>query len=225
MSDRKVAICSPIHRTVEADFMVSMIRTLQGFPAACEFFHVVGHANLARARNYLVAQARAWGATDIVFVDSDIGWEAEAFISLFEMPDEVRVNAGCPQRRNAQISFCGIPDTPVARRLGNYVRGPVSGQAATAFLRVSANVFDELEPKVPAFIYQGVSYPAFFEVGIRDGEMLDEDVWFSRLCRDNGIEVWLDPSIQLRHWHSQPLTEVMADHLTYSAPLKEVANG
>jgi hypothetical protein len=184
------------------------------------WLHCVGHANLARARNYLVREARERGAQAIVFIDSDIGWDAEAFGALFDCHEDVRVLAGCPQRRDDKLGFCGIPDTPVMRKAGRLV----SGHAATAFLRVDASVFDELEPKVPSYEYQGERYPAFFQVGIRDGEMLDEDVWFSRLCRDNGIEVWLDPSIQLRHWHSRPLTGRMADHIRFT-PLKEAANG
>lgn len=215
-SDRKVAILTPVHRLVEADFLVSLHETLLGFPLPISWIHCRGHANLARARNYLTQEARDRGVTDLVYIDSDIGWNAEAFISLFDT--EARVIAGCPQRRDDKLGFCGIPDVPIARTAWPLI----TGHAATAFLRVDASVFDELESKVPTYAYQDREYPAFFQVGIRDGEMLDEDVWFSRLCRDNGIEVWLNPAIPLRHWHSQPLTEVMANRMKFTAPLKEV---
>lgn len=205
-ADRKVAILTPVHRLVEADFLVSLHETLVGFPLPISWIHCVGHANISRARNYLTQQARDRGVTDLVFIDSDIGWSAEAFIALFET--EARIIAGCPQRRDEKLGFCGgIDRTP--RRFGRLV----SGTAATAFLRVEASVFDELEPKVPTYTYQDRITPAFFQVGIRGGDLLDEDVWFSRLCSDNGIGVWLDPTIPLRHWHSQPLTARLSDHI------------
>jgi len=216
-ADRKVAILTPVHRLVEADFLVSLHETLTKFPLPISWIHCVGHANLSRSRNYLTQEARDRGVTDLVFIDSDLGWSAEAFISLFET--DARVIAGCPQRRDEKLGFCGIPDHPTIKRSGRLI----TGQAATAFLRVEASVFDELELKVPTYIYQDRKTPAFFQVGIQGDDLLDEDVWFSRLCRGHGIDVWLDPTIQLRHWHSQPLTEVMSDHIRYE-PLKEAAN-
>lgn len=211
-----LAVCTPIHRQVEADFLTSLFATMQAGGPDVRWLNTIGHANLARARNYLVQEARDRGAEAIVFIDSDIGWDVNAFSALFDADESVRVLGGSPQRREDKLAFCSIPDHPVAKTDGRLI----TGKAATAFLRVDTSVFDELEAKVPHYAYKDRQYPAFFQIGIRDGYMLDEDVWFSQLCRDNGIEVWLDPTIPLRHWHSQPLTAVMADHMKFT-PLKE----
>lgn len=215
-----LAICTPVFRQVEPDFLVSLHETLKAGGRGVSWIFVQGHANLSRARNYLVREARDRNAEAIVFIDSDIGWDVNAFGALFETPDDVRVVAGCPQRRDDRLGFCGIPDTPVMQRKGRLV----SGHAATAFLRVDMSVFDELDSKTEHYEYQGKDYTGFFQTKITGGEMLDEDVYFSRLCRANGIDVWLDPAIRLRHWHSQPLTGLMADHIRFT-PLKEAVNG
>lgn len=215
-----LAICTPIHRFCEADFMGSLHQTMVAAGSECVWLHTIGHANLPRARNYLVAQARAKGAESIVFVDSDIGWEVSAFAALFDAPEDARVVAGIPQRRDSTLRFAGGLDRQGGKRNGKVL----SGIAGTSFLRIDTSVFDELESKTESYTHDGISYPAFFQTPIQNGELLDEDVYFSRLCKRNGIEVWIDPAIPLRHWHSVPLTEVMADHIKLQ-PLKEAANG
>lgn len=213
-----LAICTPVYRQVEADFLTSLSRSME--LGGIRWLHVKGHANLARSRNYLVQEARDRGADQIVFIDSDIGWEPEALGQLFDCPEECRVVAGAPQRRDdGVIRFCSMPDR-IMRREGQLI----SGIGATAFMRIAASVFDELESKVPAYAYQGKQYPAFFQTPVQDGELLDEDVFFSRLCKANGIEVWLNPEIPLRHWHHSPLTAVMAEHVKFK-PLREAVNG
>lgn len=210
-----LAICSPIYRTVEPAFLASLHETLQAGGPDVRFIYTQGHANLARARNYLVREARNSGAEALVFIDSDISWDQDAFGALFDAPDHVRVIAGAPQRREQKLGFCGGVD-----RDPTLCGKLVAGTAATAFLRIDCSVFDELEPKVPSYRYQGEMFPAFFQVGIRDGEMLDEDVWFSRLCKDNRVGVWIDPTIRLGHWQAQPFTARMSDYVRFE-PLKE----
>lgn len=211
-----VAICTPIHRQVEADFMVSLFKTMQARMAPAIWLHTVGHSNLPKARNWLVANARAQGATDIVFIDSDIGWEPHAFRALLEAPEAAQVVAGVPQRRDDRgISFCGHPDAPKGKAMGHLL----SGYAATAFMRIRTEVFDRLDGKVPEYTHEGQTQQAFFSYPVSENpvtgkmDMLLEDYAFCQFCRDDGIDVWLDPTIPLRHWHSTPLQAVMAEHV------------
>lgn len=221
----KVVICTPIARAPQPDFMAS----LMGLMSVCSgkdvsWVNVVGHANTPRARNVLAKKALDLGADELVWIDDDIGFSPEAFGLLFDVPDDVRVVAGMPQRRTGQeeLSFCGCVDREPGRN-GRLL----TGHAATAFLRVGASVLRELEPKVGKFQHKELETaenpegwcPAWFhyEIGpTPNGDMVGytgEDFWFSGLCRDNGIDVWLDPSIQLRHWHTLPLGECYGDHV------------
>lgn len=219
---RRIAITTPAARYIEADFTASLLRTVAAAPASVSWLHVVGHANLPRARNVLVAQALKLGFDDIVFIDADIGWEPEAFTKLFDVPEEVSIVAGAPQRRQSDdLSFCAAipPKTRVESDL-------VSGFAATAFLRVKAHVFRELAPYVEAFDYRGMECRAFFNYELAKNPVSDtvgfvgEDYYFSTLARKHGIAVWIDPTIALRHWHTEPMTEMMVDHIEIGQPEK-----
>lgn len=222
----KVAICTPIHRQVEADFMVSLIATMQAKLFPCTWLHTIGHSNLPKARNWLAASALDQDATDILFIDSDIGWSPEAVAKLFDVDEEIGIVAGVPQRRSADLSFCGLPDSPRALKKGDLV----TGLAATAFMRIRAPVLEHLKSVVAPYEHEGVPQHAWFGYPIAPNpttgktDMLLEDYAFCQLARDEGIEVWLDPTIPLRHWHSAPLTSVMGDHIRMDDPMKEAVN-
>lgn len=224
---RRIAICTPVGRQVEADFTRSLLATYAALSKSAEimWLTVVGHANLPRARNVLVGQALAAGVDDIVFIDSDIGWDVDAFEALFKVPQSVGIVAGCPQRRSeGDVAFCGSADrapNKIDLADGRYL---LTGYAATAFLRVNRRVFDTLAVLVDAFDYDDFEYRAFFNYKIGQNPFngkrgfIGEDYYFSMLARDTGISVWLDPAIELRHWHSKELQANMAEHIKVKEP-------
>ncbi|MCI5043905.1 MAG: hypothetical protein MRY72_04350 [Aquisalinus sp.] len=213
---RKIAICTPIHRNTDADFTSSLLKTFRAVKEQLAWLNVVGQANIAHARNILVAEALKRGATDVVFIDSDIGWEPEAFSKLFHVPDECRIIAGAPQRRDPKsISFCSIPDQQEIKRHGHLL----SGLAATAFLRIQTSVFDELDYAKTYHHPEGTCKSWFFHdiAPPREGEpdgFIASDFYFSTRCTQAGIDVWIDPDIQLRHYATVPLTSRLVDYLT-----------
>ena len=180
------------------------------------WLNVVGQPNIAHARNILVSEAIKRDATDIVFIDSDIGWEPKEFLKLFEAPDECRVVAGAPQRREAKaVSFCSIPDKKEETRRNGRL---VSGLAATAFQRIQASVFADLDyaktyhhadGECKSWFYHDIAPP---REGQPDG-FIASDFYFSRKCNEAGIEVWIDPEIELRHYATIPLTARLVDYL------------
>lgn len=219
----KIAICSCISKSPVADYTISLFKTVNYLKdkATVSWLHQVGHANLPRARNILVGKALAWGATDIIFIDDDIGWEPEAFASLMTAPPEVDILAGTPQRRTQpgeQISFCGGPDGTFKMELTDG-RTIYQGWAATAFLRVKASVYERLKDKVEEFEYDGENFRAYYnyKIGLNPSGktkgFIGEDYYFCGLAKENGIEVWVDPSIELRHHHTVALDEVLASHI------------
>lgn len=218
---KKVAICTPIGRFADPDYMISIFKTMNFFKNTADiaWFNQVGHANLPRARNILVGQALEWGADDVVFIDDDIGWEPEDFLKLLYVPEGVKVSAGAPQRRlEKELGFCGSLDNKLQWDCGEG-RVLYSGFAATAFLRVAKEAFEELADKVEPFEYQDKQYRAFFNYKIgtnpsgKSVGFIGEDYYFSMLAKENNVEVWIDPTIRLRHWHRQPLDAVLADHI------------
>lgn len=219
----RVAICTPIQRACEPDQARSILRVCGAKMCEIVCIDIVGHANLPRARNFLVAKALEAGCEEIVFWDSDIGADPEAFAQLFQYK-EAEVVAGAPQRRTFErhtdigkkpTQFCASIDTH-AKRWGDMV----TGHAATAFLRIKASVFEKLKPLCNEYMYQDTVCWDFFmyNVGLNPSGktkgLIGEDFYFSNLCRDNGIDVWIDPKIKLRHYHTIALDSVLGDHMT-----------
>lgn len=216
LDDRRIAICTPVHRYLEPDFTGSLLKTFNAMQTHnIAWLNVLGQANLAQARNTLVAASLQRKVTDVVFIDSDIGWEPEAFFALFEAPAECRIVAGAPQRRDhQQVTFCSMPDTENPKRVGRLI----SGMGATAFARIDAQVFHDL--RYPdSYVNRDGPCKAWFDYK-RDWEpthtqkvFIDEDYFFAMACKKEGIEPWIDPTIRLRHHNAVPLTACMQDHL------------
>jgi hypothetical protein len=206
------AILTPIGRSPHPDYVTSLIRTLGAFPDT-QWLQVTGHANTPRVRNLLVHWAlKNTDATDLVFIDDDIAWEPQAFERL--LSHDVDIVAGAPARRSNDQSFCGRLDNPdVQKRHGELV----SGQAATAFMRVTRKAYEHLAPTRRSFEYQDeADVKAFFDYDIGPtgaGQIgyVGEDFWFCDQANAQGLDVWIDPHIRLKHYHTMPLELCMAD--------------
>lgn len=207
-----VAILTPIARAPHPEFVTSLIKTLGAFPGT-QWLHVTGHANTPRVRNLLAHWALTkTDCTDVVFIDDDIAWTPTDFARL--MSHDVDVVAGAPQRRSDDQTFCGRLDDPDRQKQHGEL---VSGQAATAFMRISRKAFEHLAPTRDWFEYRDdKNVKAYFDydIGIAgNGQRayVGEDFWFCDQCRENGIEVWIDPYVRLKHFHTVGLDLCMGD--------------
>jgi hypothetical protein len=78
-------ICTPIARAPVWQYTLALAETcvlLQGLGIKFYYATVVGMSNLPRARNILVARFLASGATDLMFIDDDIGWDQNDVVRL-----------------------------------------------------------------------------------------------------------------------------------------------
>lgn len=209
----KISVLTPISRQPAPAYMESVLRLTGAVSGVdLEWLHVDGHANTPRVRNILAYKAWLGGADSICFIDDDIEFGQEAFERLYG--HDVPVVAGAPRKRGSgRMEFCCkiAPDAPVRGDL-------IAGDAATAFLRIDRPVLDHLAGKVKNFAYVGVGdhIPAWFNYDIAPcgadlNEFTGEDYYFSRLCREYGVPVWIDPHIELGHWQYGPLVGKLAD--------------
>ena len=100
---RKIAICTPKprHGGGHDDYERSLRDTLMALNEGGFGWmdpQTSGHANVCRSRNILAALALGNGATDIVFIDSDVGWDVRDFMRLIN--HDVDVVAGAIIRRS-----------------------------------------------------------------------------------------------------------------------------
>lgn len=212
----------PIREGHHEDFHLSMVRTVLrcgelGLPvllAQPQRQTIVG-----LGRNYLVDEANKDARiTDLMQIDSDMGWEPDDLITLWASDKDVVGAVGRKKNalQNDNINSwavrvlrdeSGKPVFPVDREDG-YMRLRAFG---AAFMRIRMTVIRKMidaypeligrirsvdpETGAPEFLYLA----HLFKDDIFDGDYLTEDLAFCERWSLIGGEVWVDPTIKLRH--------------------------
>ena len=150
-------------------------------------------ADIVSNRAHLVAQAIAKGGTHLLFIDSDMWFPPETLQQLLAHKKEV-VGARYNKRQ--------FPLTDVSKPLTE-VSDTELYKAAHLGLGVTLidlSIFTGENPlggkseKYP----EGVPW-FMFGREIEGGLMTGEDVWFCSVVRDSGRDVWIDPTLKVRH--------------------------
>jgi hypothetical protein len=176
--------------------------TLQEKGIAWTLDDEVGNGLIAQARGHLVAKFLASDSDVLVFVDSDVCWEAGALVRLVEHP--VDFVAGIyPQRRDPP-DYCvkwlekeelhADPETGLLE-----VEGVPAG-----FLKMSRVMLQAMVEHYPDTIFHCEPAPdkqAWHLFGdYRVGKyLMGEDYAFCRRWKDIGGKVWIDPEMQMGH--------------------------
>ena len=163
----------------------------------------VSDSSITRARDIMFSEfLDRWPeATDMVFIDADIGWEAEGFIRLISHP--VDLVGGAYRSR-------GDPEVYVLRSLDNELqRDRNTGLMAvegvpTGFMRITRRAAVKMaeaykddwytDPTAP-----GLTIRQLFTFEVRDNRLYSEDYNFCRRWRQIGGTCWVDPDQTLHH--------------------------
>lgn len=198
-----------VSHSVTVEFFHSYMASSQhltkcGITHAC--INVNGDCYLASARNRLVHKffVEFPDATDLFFLDDDVGWtdpEAPARLLL----DEVDVVAGVYPKKQEVLEFPVVMD----ESLGHLTKSP-SGlfkalRVPTGFLRIRRHVLEKMAASSPVYIQQmpdgskseiaEIFRMGAYGTGLWWGEDFD---WCNRWI-DMGGEIWVDPTIEFTH--------------------------
>lgn len=222
-------IATPVARDPVWQYTIALMETAlalrqHGIPMAVQF--VIGSSNLPRARNELVARFLASQATDMLFIDDDMGWHAEDVLNI--LGTEKPFVGGLGRKRIDQPNtvrgvWCGKPDTDESDRLTSDEQGLVRfHKVGTGFLKLSREVFDRViaaRPDLKAAGHDAMSdevranYYRLFAFGSDEHEA-GEDFLFCETWRNLGGEVWVDPEIWLAHVGSKAWSGCIAELMT-----------
>jgi hypothetical protein len=178
-------------------------------------------AIVANARNHLTHQFLETGATHLMWIDADIGFNAVDIVSMI-LADEDIVCGMYPMKaidweRVAQAVNDGIPAEELKSHVGSFVIRPMDGHAGGAsansdglvevaaggagFMLVKRGVFEVLSENVPSYVVDGVTLKEFYTTGIDadTSELVGEDYYFCRLARSHGFKVYAAPWVHLTH--------------------------
>lgn len=203
-----LAICTPCYGgQVTEKHYVSMI----SYTIACMknnmIFSIETMANeslVTRARNNLVAKMMVNPkTTHLMFVDADVGFDAESIYKLIAHDKDVV--GGIYPKKTFEPDYVFNPTTD-AKRDGNLIEVEDIG---TGFLLIKRSVFETMMNKFPKLKYKNglnidnESEPfmyALFDTWIDpEGNYLSEDYTFCERWRGLGGKIYADTSIKLTH--------------------------
>jgi len=169
--------------------------------------NISGCSVVSRVRNLIAGDFLNSDCTDLMFIDSDINFEAEDVFRLMAWNSDPKkgIVAGIPvARKKGQVYFSTL-DTDEDNSIFMDKMGLVRAKrVATAFMMIRREVFTKLKDAHPEWVYhdekkEGDEMIAFFDFALKDGQYIGEDYLFCDRAREQGFEVWIDPTIKLGH--------------------------
>lgn len=204
-SKRKVMIGSPSYDgKLEVWYVNSLIQTMkladehnvEIIPIWVSF-----DALIQRCRNDTVAIAMYQDVDDLVWIDTDIEWKPEWFYKLLEYPVDV-VGGTYPKKGDKHEQYVlnlGGKSGEIDKLTGLM---EVAG-LGTGFLRFSRSAIKWLWDNSPAYIEKekdNLEKRWIFDVVIENRDLVSEDIHVcSRLEREGGFKIYLDPSMTCNH--------------------------
>ncbi len=212
---RSVVICTPISRAPATAYTLSLADTivmLEREGVRHGRYFVIGSSNLPKARNELVARFLAGDATDMVFIDDDMGWQPNALLRLIASDKPLCAVAGrmrVDKPNSDPAVWCGQPvhDGQGGGLVQDEMGFVKFERVGTGFMKISRSVFEAIaaaHPDWKATGHAGLSeaerahYYRFFRFG-EDAHEGGEDFGFCEAWKALGGEIWVDVDQRLSH--------------------------
>lgn len=160
-----------------------------------------GNALIADARALIVAQFLASEADVLVFIDSDVCWEAGALLKLLDHPQDMV--AGIYPQRKDPINYCVKWDISKPDLIAQDGLLEVLGVPA-GFLKLTRRQLESMVEQYPDSEFYVENAPdqkawalfADYRIG---KHKMGEDYSFCKRWTDMGGKVWIDPEIRMGH--------------------------
>jgi hypothetical protein len=192
---RRVAIVSPSYDSkIVCDHAIALVTIFQR--AARErpdlqlsLNYWMGEALLQKARNNLFCDAYDSGVDDIVFLDVDQGFDAQAFFDVIDHPvDVVGITA---RMKTDDERYTHRPEDPKKHRWNQELKLLEVEFLATGFLRLSRKAMKALyDASVP--YNDGKERRLICDVQIINGGMISEDIQIGKKLKEAGFQSYLD---------------------------------
>ena len=186
-----------------ADFCVQATK----YGVDIQICNISGCSVVSRVRNLIAKDFLDSDCTDLMFIDSDINFNAADIFRLmaWNIDPKKGIVAGIPVARKKGKTYISTLDTDEDENiLMNYMGLVKAKRVATAFMMIRREVFEKMYEAHPEWRYHdekkiGDEMIAFFDFALKDGNYIGEDFLFCDRARELGYEVWIDPTIKLGH--------------------------
>ncbi|WIM87241.1 hypothetical protein PT015_20680 [Candidatus Mycobacterium wuenschmannii] len=183
-----------------------------------QYAHLMNESLITRARDSLAQDFLQTDCTHLMFIDSDIGFDAGDVLTLLAADKDI-VCGLYPRKeinwaRVAAAARDGVAPDELYQHTGSLVANTLAGpkvdggedflevaNAGTGFMLIKRAVLEGLIDKVPAYRAGDAVLHQFFGTSIdpESGAGLSEDFHFCKLARANGYRVWVAPNVALTH--------------------------
>jgi hypothetical protein len=192
---RRIAILCPSYDgKVVCDFSIAMAVVFQR--AARErpdlelnLYFWMGEALLQKARSNLFCDAYDAGFDDIVFIDADQGFNAQAFFNLIDHKVDV---VAIPVPMKVEEEHYNIrPENPAKHKWIPALRLLEVECVGTGFIKLSRKAMQILWEKGTPY-HDKKQRRLICDIQIIDGGMISEDVQICKKLTDEGIKIYVD---------------------------------
>lgn len=217
MQGKNVWIAIPAYTgTIHLGTMRSLITDMLMLVERGDRVHIFdesGNAMIADCRALIVAKFLEGDGTDLVFLDSDVCWEAGKLVKLVDDPVDFRVGI-YPQRKDP-IGYCVRWDQSKPELIADPKTGLLGIDGAPAgFMVLSRACLERMTERYSELsTWNGEvasrKYCALFDpywmndvplpTGGRGSLKLGEDYSFCQRWIDIGGRIWVDPEIKMGH--------------------------
>lgn len=155
-------------------------------------------ALLQKARNNLFSDAYLGGADDIVFIDADQSFNAQAFYRLLSHPVDV---AALPVRMKTDEERYNIRPEDVSRHIWHEDLNLLEVEnIGTGFLRLSRKAQQAIWDASVPYYDDGKERRMICNLQIINGGLISEDIQICNKLKDAGLKVYVDISETCKHF-------------------------
>lgn len=220
---QKVIIATPFYEMRGfSPYIASMVHTVRMLTLngiEHEFWELSGDSYVDRAKNTIMNKfLEDPEATDLMMIDSDMQWNADAVLGILQLPEEVVV--GSYPQKNAWGKWTSLPEmVPDANKAGvSHPRGRLlpdgsalikSQYLAGGFMRIRRSALEKFKAHHKDKVYRDSSadpgapdreYVEFSTCEVKDGLRWGEDRVFGKRLAEVGVEAWIYPNVNFGHY-------------------------
>ena len=181
MKISRLCVAIPNLGSIKAETVTCLVGSL--FYIGCNFTLLMPcGCYIDENRNNAAREALAMGASHLMFIDSDMAFPDNGIATLASRDKRV-IGANYnkrklpPESTVKTIGGKGIPTYPFKCEV-----------VATGFMLIQTDIFKILDK--PWF---------FYEYDSEQDDTIGEDVYFCKKAQAKGIDVWCDPTIEVKH--------------------------
>jgi hypothetical protein len=159
---------------------------------------VPGDAFIGRARNLIAYRFLETDATDLIFIDDDVGFKFDDFAKI--MRPDVDICMGLYPMKAEKQKVPALMYDPLERH-PSYPSLIKMQYGPTGFMRIKRRVFEKMKERWPDEWYEDENGKIhdFFPHGRTGNFFTGEDIWFCQRAIQCGFDLWAAQGTHLRH--------------------------